>query len=68
MPRRASKNSRLMEELQEQLDEVKAVLKSHDFDIDECDMDELECVREHGEDLFRIYQLLKELDEITQEE
>lgn len=68
MPRRTSKNSRLMEELQEQLDEVKAVLKSYDFDVEECDVDEQECVDEHGEDLFRIYQLLKELDEISREE
>lgn len=67
MSRRASKHTRLMEELKEQLDEVKAVLKSHDFDIDECDMDELECVREHGDNLFRVYQLLKEIEEITQE-
>lgn len=68
MPRRASKNTRLMEELQEQLDEVKAVLKSHDFDVDECEVDEQDCVREHGEELFRIYQLLKEIDEIAKEE
>lgn len=68
MRRRASKNSRLMEELQEQLDEVRAVLKSYDFDVEECDLDEQDCVDEHGEDLFRIYQLLKELDEITKDE
>lgn len=68
MSRRASKNSRLMEELQEQLDEVKAVLKSYDFDVEECDVDENECAKEHGEELFRIYQLLKEIDEIAKEE
>lgn len=68
MARRPSKNTRLMEELQEQLDEVRNVLKSYDFDVEECDVDELDCVKEHGDDLFRIYQLLKELDEITKEE
>ena len=68
MPRRTSKNTRLMEELSEQLDEVKAILKSYDFDIEECDADEIECVDEHGESLFRVYQLLKELGEIAQEE
>lgn len=57
-----------MEELQEQLDEVKNVLRSYDFDVEECDVDELDCVKEHGEELFRIYQLLKELDEITKDE
>lgn len=67
MPRRNSKNSRLMEELAEQLDEVKAVLKSYDFDIEECEVDEQECHDEFGEDLFRVYQLVKELTEITQE-
>lgn len=67
MPRRISKNSRLMEELAEQLDEVKAVLKSHDFDIEECEVDEQECHEEFGEDLFRVYQLLNELSEIAQE-
>ena len=68
MPRRASKNSRLMEELQEQLDEMKAVMKSHDFDVEECEVDEQECAHEHGEEIFRIYQLLKEIEEIAREE
>lgn len=68
MSRRASKNSRLMEELQEQLDEVRNILKSYDFDIEECEIDEHDCVKEHGDDMFRIYQLLKELDEISKEE
>lgn len=68
MSRRASKNSRLFEELQEQLDEVRNVLKSYDFDIEECEIDEYDCVKEHGDDLFRIYQLLHELDEISKEE
>ena len=68
MARRTSKNSRLMEELQEQLGEMRNVLKSYDFDIEECEIDEHDCVKEYGDDLFRIYQLLKELDEITKEE
>lgn len=68
MSRRASKNSPLMEELQEQLDEVKTILKSYDFDTQDCEVDEQYCAREHGEDLFRIYQLLKEIEEITKEE
>lgn len=67
MPRRISKNTRLMEELQEQIDEVKAVLKSYDFDVEECDADEIECVDMHGEVLFRVYQLLKELEDIAKE-
>lgn len=67
MSRRVSKNTRLMEELAEQLDEVKAVLKSYDFDVEECDVDEQECHEEHGDELFRVYQLVKELEEITKE-
>lgn len=65
MARRSTRNSRLFEELQEQLDEVRAVLRSHDFDVEECEIDEQDCVDEHGDDLHRISQLLKELDEIT---
>lgn len=65
--RRPSKNYRLMEEITEQLDEMKAVLKSHDFDVDECEIDEEECVEIHGDDLYRICQLLKEIDEIAKE-
>lgn len=65
MSRRSSRNSRLFEELQEQFDEVKAVLRSHDFDVEECELDEQDCADEHGDDLHRIFQLLKELDEIT---
>jgi hypothetical protein len=57
-----------MEELLDQLDEMKAVLKSYDFDLEECEVDERECVAEHGEDLFRIYQLLREVEEIAKEE
>lgn len=68
MSRRASKHSRLFEELQEQLDEVRNILKSYDFDIEECEIDEHDCVKECGNDLFRIYQLLKELDEISKDE
>jgi hypothetical protein len=68
MSRRTSKNVRLMEELQEQFDEVKAVLKSYDFDLDECEMDELDCVRTHGEHMFRLYELIKEINEIIRDE
>ena len=68
MSRRASKNSRLFEELQEQLDELRNILKSYDFDVEECEIDEHYCVKEHGDDLFRIYQLFTELDGITKEE
>lgn len=65
--RRPSKNYRLLEELSEQLDEMKAVLKSHDFDIDECEMDEEDCMDLYGEELFRVYQLLKEIEQIVKD-
>jgi len=68
MSRRATKNSRLFEELQEQLDELRNILKSYDFDVEECEIDEHDCVKEHGDDLFRIYQLFTELNGITKEE
>lgn len=68
MPRRTTKNTRLMEELSEQLDEVTATLKSYDFDIEECEVDERDCHKEHGDSLFRVYELVKELREISREE
>lgn len=67
MPKKISANVRLMEAIAEQLGELKAILRDYDFDLEECEIDEVACVDEHGEEMFRIYELLKELEEITRD-
>lgn len=54
-------------EVNDLLDEMKAVLKSHGYDFDECDVDEDECADTFGEDIFRLYQLHKEAKEIAEQ-
>jgi hypothetical protein len=48
------------------LDEMKAIFEAQGYDFDECAVDEVECVSEFGEDIFRLFQLYTEMKTIIE--
>lgn len=64
MPRSNTLDAQLRLDLTEYLEDGINILNSYDFSIDECELNERDCVKEHGESLFRIYQLIKEFQDV----
>ena len=53
-------------EVSDLLDEIKATLEAQGYDFDECSVDENECEENFGDDVFRLYELHKEMKNIVE--